>query len=111
MAFYATSPEALKASEISKKLFDNYKNELWRPDYLSEVKRRTHHKTIDDKLLRASTQWLVMALYLINVISFDIVTKNKSKQVLVRLVKKKRQDDVSRFVWQDDNDKWAKLGY
>jgi len=98
-------------SEISKKLFDGYKDELWGAEYLCQMKQKGYHQKIDDKFLRASTQWLVMALYLINVISFDIVTENKAKRVEVSLVKRKRSDNVSRFVWQDNNEEWGMLGY
>ena len=54
-----------------------------------------------------------MALYLINVISFEIVTENKAKRVEVSLVKNRRRSDIanSQFVWQDNDEEWRKLGY
>lgn len=98
----------IKSSELPKILYNNYQKLLWPKEYLKIVRTNRNCK-IMDKQIRASAQWLVMALYLCNILSFNIVKEDnsKSKTINVSITKAK---EAGQFMSIDER-KWRQMGY
>ena len=72
---------SIKSSDFPKLLFDKYHDDLWPEEYRERIKRNENRKRIDKKYLRASTQWLIMALYLCKIISLDVKQEDGDKSI------------------------------
>ena len=109
--FARNNPTSMDASALPKLLFDKYNHVLWPQDHTKSYNIPSRGDKRDKKL-RASAQWLVLALYLCNILSLDVEEIEKGKKIVkVSLVESDKNNIMDPYEWDHTDKHWQKMGY